>query len=90
MQRCPRVKRGKLGGADIARGKETGDGDGDGQITEAGSMRDVIVTDGPTDSAALLNLSISLFPPKRDRATKIGTRETHRVELALGRDRASP
>ena len=71
MQRCPRVKRGKLG-ADIARGKETDDGDG--QITEAGSMRDVIVTDGPTDSAALLNLSISLFPPKRDRATKIGTR----------------
>ena len=74
------MKRGKLGGADIARGKETDDGDG--QITEAGSMRDVIVTDGPTDSAALLNLSISLFPPKRDRATKIGTRETHRVALA--------
>ena len=80
MQRCPRVKRGKLGGADIARGKETDDGDG--QITEAGSMRDVIVTDGPTDADRLGGTTQLIYLPlsaEKRQSHKDRDSETHRV-----------
>ena len=85
MQRCPRVKRGKLGGADIARGKETDDGDGDGQITEAGSMRDVIVTDGPTDADGLGGTTQLIYLPlsaEKRQSHKDRDSETHWVALA--------